>query len=99
MPAAPASGRARVYRDADRGNGRRSGDPLLAKVAIDDATGVNDGGPGLPVIVTALILAAVIRFGCQFGRRITAGRLSIVQNALRLRLFDTPAEPGRHRAE
>ena len=64
--------------------------PLLAKVAIDDATGVNDGGPGLPVIVTALILAAVIRFGCQFGRRITAGRLSIVvQNALRLRLFDT----------
>ena len=64
--------------------------PLLAKAAIDDATGVGHGGPGLTVIVTALVAAAVIRFGCQFARRMTAGRLSIVvQNTLRLKLFDT----------
>ena len=64
--------------------------PLLAKAAIDDATGVTDTGPGLLLIVTALVVAAVIRFACQFGRRMTAGRLSIVvQNTLRLRLFDT----------
>ncbi|MFZ2240580.1 MAG: ABC transporter ATP-binding protein, partial [Gordonia amarae] len=64
--------------------------PLLAKAAIDDATGVTDAGPGLSLIVAALVVAAVIRFGCQFGRRMTAGRLSVVvQNTLRLRLFDT----------
>ncbi|GAA3688018.1 ABC transporter ATP-binding protein [Gordonia hankookensis] len=64
--------------------------PLLAKAAIDHATGAVHDGLSIQVIVAALLVIAVIRYGCQFGRRLTAGRLSIsVQNALRLRLLDT----------
>ncbi|MFW0784243.1 ABC transporter ATP-binding protein [Gordonia sp. CPCC 206044] len=64
--------------------------PLLAKAAIDHATGAVRGGWSIGLIVGALVMLAVVRYGCQFGRRITAGRLSInVQNALRLRLLDT----------
>ena len=69
--------------------------PLLAKAAIDHATGeITPGERGatwtMSVIVGALIVAAVIRYGAQFGRRLTAGRLSIlVQHTLRLRLLDT----------
>ncbi|MGV9713452.1 ABC transporter ATP-binding protein [Gordonia sp. NPDC003424] len=64
--------------------------PLLAKSAIDHATGAVTGGPSIPLIVGALVTLAVVRYLCQFGRRLTAGRLSInVQNGLRLRLLDT----------
>jgi ATP-binding cassette, subfamily B, bacterial len=64
--------------------------PLLAKAAIDHATGAVHDGLSLRTIVIALLVLAVVRYGCQFGRRLTAGRLSInVQNALRLRLLDT----------
>ena len=42
------------------------------------------------MIVAALLVLAVVRYACQFGRRLTAGQLSIsVQNALRLRLMHT----------
>lgn len=64
--------------------------PLLAKAAIDHATGAVRDSWGIPVIVAALLVLAVIRYGCQFGRRYTAGRLSInVQNGLRLQLLHT----------
>lgn len=64
--------------------------PLLAKSAIDHATGAVTGGPSIELIVGALLTLAVVRYLCQFGRRLTAGRLSItVQNGLRLRLLDT----------
>ena len=64
--------------------------PLLAKAAIDHATGVAADNTPLTVIVVALVVLAFVRYACQFGRRLTAGRLSInVQNALRLRLLDT----------
>ncbi|GAC70786.1 putative ABC transporter permease/ATP-binding protein [Gordonia soli NBRC 108243] len=64
--------------------------PLLAKAAIDHATGVIDDGLALSTIVTALLVLAAVRYGSQFGRRWTAGKLSIsVQNGLRLRLLDT----------
>nr|WP_270486952.1 ABC transporter ATP-binding protein [Gordonia jacobaea] len=64
--------------------------PLLAKAAIDHATGAQRGGATISVIVAALLVLAVVRYACQFGRRLTAGQLSIsVQNALRLRLMHT----------
>ncbi|MFW0797463.1 ABC transporter ATP-binding protein [Gordonia sp. CPCC 205515] len=64
--------------------------PLLAKAAIDHATGAVVGGPSIALIVGALLTLAVVRYLCQFSRRLTAGRLSInVQNGLRLRLLDT----------
>lgn len=64
--------------------------PLLAKAAIDHATGAQRGGATISMIVAALLVLAVVRYACQFGRRLTAGQLSIsVQNALRLRLMRT----------
>ncbi|MCR5980062.1 ATP-binding cassette domain-containing protein [Gordonia jinghuaiqii] len=64
--------------------------PLLAKAAIDHATGVVDDGLTLGEIIAALIVAAVIRYACHFGRRVFAGRLAVnVQNRLRLCLLDT----------
>uniref|UniRef100_UPI003D8FC51A ABC transporter ATP-binding protein n=1 Tax=Gordonia sp. B7-2 TaxID=3420932 RepID=UPI003D8FC51A len=64
--------------------------PLLAKAAVDNATGVATHGLSITAIVTMLVVLAFVRYACQYGRRITAGRLSInVQNALRLRLLDT----------
>ncbi|WP_431309292.1 ABC transporter ATP-binding protein [Gordonia sesuvii] len=64
--------------------------PLLAKAAIDHATGAVRDGLSIQLIVTGLVVLAVVRYGCQFGRRLTAGRLSIkVQNGLRLQLLDT----------
>ncbi|MGV9824569.1 ABC transporter ATP-binding protein [Gordonia sp. NPDC003429] len=97
--------------------------PLLAKAALDRATGAGSAASGpnatgagsaasgpnvtgagsgpsdsgavhdaltIPVIVSALLILAVVRYACQFGRRLTAGRLSInVQNALRLQLLRT----------
>lgn len=60
--------------------------PLLTRVAIDDATaGDNDA---IPIVASAIGALAVVRFGCQFGRRLLAGRLSIdVQHDLRLSLL------------
>ncbi|MFD4181144.1 ABC transporter ATP-binding protein [Rhodococcus sp. NPDC058514] len=60
--------------------------PLLTRIAIDDAT---SGDTEMIATVAATIAAlAVVRFGCQFGRRMLAGRLSIdVQHDLRLGLL------------
>ena len=64
--------------------------PLLAKAAVDHATGVVDDGLSMTTIIVLLVVLALVRYACQYGRRITAGRLSInVQNGLRLRLLDT----------
>ncbi|MGV9673124.1 ABC transporter ATP-binding protein [Gordonia sp. NPDC003504] len=68
--------------------------PLLSKAALDLATGAGSGrgleSLTVPLIVGLLLALAVVRYLCQMGRRLTAGRLSItVQNTLRLRLLDT----------
>lgn len=66
--------------------------PLLTKVAIDSATGQGTVRPDdtnlIGLAAGAIALGAVVRFGCQYGRRMLAGRLSIdVQHDLRLRLL------------
>ncbi|MFF0815455.1 ABC transporter ATP-binding protein [Rhodococcus sp. NPDC003318] len=60
--------------------------PLLTRIAVDDAT---TGVTGTIAAVAAAIAAlGVVRFGCQFGRRMLAGRLSLdVQHDLRLGLL------------
>ena len=66
--------------------------PLLAKAAIDHATGASKDGLkwGLPVLIGALLVAAAVRYGFTFGRRFAAGRLSIVvQDGLRRSMLDT----------
>ncbi|WP_347955609.1 ABC transporter ATP-binding protein [Gordonia aichiensis] len=64
--------------------------PLVTKAAIDSATGQAAVAFGLPVLIGALLVGAVLRYGCQFGRRMTAGRMSItVQDDLRRKLLDT----------
>ncbi|MFT4127605.1 MAG: ABC transporter ATP-binding protein, partial [Gordonia sp. (in: high G+C Gram-positive bacteria)] len=65
--------------------------PLLSKAAIDAATHpAGSAGPAITTVVVALLALAVIRYLCQFGRRLTAGRLSIsVQDGLRRALLDT----------
>ncbi|WP_234353915.1 ABC transporter ATP-binding protein [Gordonia iterans] len=64
--------------------------PLLARAAIDHATGAVTGGPALGVLIALLLAAALVRYACQFGRRLTAGRLSIVvQDDLRRSMLDT----------
>ncbi|MFG1784350.1 ABC transporter ATP-binding protein [Rhodococcus oryzae] len=62
--------------------------PLLTRIAIDDAT---SGATEMIATVAAAIAGlAVVRFGCQFGRRMLAGRLSIdVQHDLRLGLLSS----------
>ncbi|MBP1159978.1 ABC transporter ATP-binding protein [Rhodococcus sp. PvR099] len=62
--------------------------PLLTRIAIDDAT---SGATEMIATVAASIAGlAVVRFGCQFGRRMLAGRLSIdVQHDLRLGLLSS----------
>lgn len=63
--------------------------PLLARAALDRATGVG-GAWTIPTIVSLMVTLAVVRYCCQLGRRLTAGKLSIdVQNTLRLRLLRT----------
>ena len=66
--------------------------PLLTKVAVDSATGQGNVPAGdlrpIGFAAGAIALGAVIRFGCQYGRRMLAGRLSLdVQHDLRLRLL------------
>lgn len=64
--------------------------PLLAKGAIDRATGVIDDDLALSTIITGLVVLAFVRYACHFGRRVFAGRLAVnVQNNLRRRLLDT----------
>lgn len=64
--------------------------PLITKAAIDSATGQQAARVGLPVLIGALLVAAALRYACQFGRRMTAGRMSVtVQDGLRRRLLDT----------
>ncbi|TSD96725.1 ABC transporter ATP-binding protein [Gordonia rubripertincta] len=64
--------------------------PLLAKGAIDRATGVIDDDLALSTIITGLVVLAFVRYACHFGRRVFAGRLAVnVQNNLRQRLLDT----------
>ncbi|NLE82217.1 MAG: ABC transporter ATP-binding protein [Rhodococcus sp.] len=61
--------------------------PVLTKIAVDAAT---SGDPGNTVAAAAGAIAvlALVRFACQYGRRMLAGRLSLdVQHALRLRLL------------
>ncbi|WP_160098260.1 ABC transporter ATP-binding protein [Rhodococcus sp. T7] len=61
--------------------------PLLTKYAVDAA----GSGRATEVIGTAAMLIALlacVRFGCQFGRRMLAGKLSLdVQHDLRLGLL------------
>ncbi|MFI8568957.1 ABC transporter ATP-binding protein [Rhodococcus sp. NPDC078407] len=60
--------------------------PLLTRVAIDDATAGK--GEVILTIAVAIALLGLVRFACQFGRRMLAGRLSIdVQHDLRLDLL------------
>ncbi|PRQ12358.1 ABC transporter ATP-binding protein [Corynebacterium sp. 13CS0277] len=72
--------------------------PLVTRDAIDIATGsrtqalptrlLPEFSPLAAVIVVLLVLA-VVRFVCQFGRRWFAGRMSIgVQHRLRLKVLD-----------
>ena len=64
--------------------------PLLTKAAIDTATGHGTARFGLPVLIGALLVGAVIRYLGQFGRRMTAGRMAVtVQDTLRRKLLDT----------
>ena len=60
--------------------------PLLTRVAIDDATAGR--GDVILTVAIAIALLGLVRFACQFGRRMLAGRLSIdVQHDLRLDLL------------
>lgn len=61
--------------------------PLLTKVALDAA---QSGDPGqiIGAVAAAIAGLAVVRFACQYGRRMLAGRLSLdVQHDLRLGLL------------
>ncbi|WOC11129.1 Multidrug efflux ATP-binding/permease protein [Gordonia sp. MP11Mi] len=65
--------------------------PLLVRAAVDLATG-EPTAPNvtLTVIVSALVVAAVVRYACQFGRRMSAGALAVsVQDRLRRDLLET----------
>ena len=60
--------------------------PLLTRIAVDDA-GAGDSS-AIKVVASAIAGLAVVRFGCQYGRRLLAGKLSIdVQHDLRLGLL------------
>lgn len=64
--------------------------PLLTKAAIDEATGVASHGYTIGAIAAAMAGLALLRYACQYGRRVTAGQLSLnVQNSLRLSLLNT----------
>ncbi|MEJ5998613.1 ABC transporter ATP-binding protein [Corynebacterium sp. H130] len=84
--------------------------PLLTRDAVDVATGQASGStatrllpmyPELTAIVIVMIAVALARFLSQFGRRYTAGLLSInVQHRIRIALLDTLQKldgPGQDR--
>lgn len=72
--------------------------PLLTRDAVDVAVGTSDGGVAadllsgvspLTAIIVVLVAVALLRYGFQFGRRFTAGKLSIdVQHLLRVQVLD-----------
>jgi ATP-binding cassette subfamily B protein len=60
--------------------------PLLVKVAVDDA--VRGVTSALPMLITAIVALALVRFGAAFLRRYLGGRLSLdVQHDLRREVF------------
>lgn len=60
--------------------------PLLTRAAIDGATAGRTSAIG--TIAIAIASLGVVRWGCQFGRRLLAGKLSLdVQHRLRLELL------------
>ncbi|MGB7362039.1 MAG: ABC transporter transmembrane domain-containing protein, partial [Rhodococcus sp. (in: high G+C Gram-positive bacteria)] len=60
--------------------------PLLTRAAVDDAS--QSRTDAIVYIVVAIAGLAVVRFACQFARRLLAGALSIdVQHDLRQRLL------------
>ena len=60
--------------------------PLLTKSAVDDATSGHTDG--LPLVITALVALALVRFVSSFVRRWAGGRLSLdVQHDLRQDVF------------
>ncbi|MCL2532967.1 MAG: ABC transporter ATP-binding protein/permease [Nocardiaceae bacterium] len=63
--------------------------PLLTKAALDAASGGESTATRVIAGIAAVIaLLACVRFGCQYGRRMLAGRLSLdVQHDLRLGLL------------
>ncbi len=63
--------------------------PLLTKVALDAASSGESTATDVIAGIAALIAAlACVRFGCQYGRRMLAGRLSLdVQHDIRLGLL------------
>lgn len=66
--------------------------PLLTKVALDTATGdrpaATSGTRLIATVAVAIAALGLVRFGCQYGRRMLAGRLSLdVQHDLRLGLL------------
>ncbi|MEZ5150180.1 ABC transporter ATP-binding protein [Rhodococcus zopfii] len=65
------------------------GFPLLTKLALDSATHPQGADLHLIGVAAAAIAGgALVRFGCQYGRRMLAGQLSLnVQHDLRLRLL------------
>ncbi|QGU07022.1 putative multidrug resistance ABC transporter ATP-binding/permease protein YheH [Corynebacterium occultum] len=73
--------------------------PLLTRDAVDVAVGDSDGGLAatllpelapLSAIITVLAIVALARFVAQFGRRFTAGKLSIdIQHLLRMDVLDS----------
>ncbi len=66
--------------------------PLITATAIDSATaadgGHSAGGVSITTVVVLLVVAALVRYLFQFGRRYTAGRLSnTVQHQLRVEIL------------
>ncbi|WP_167323138.1 ABC transporter transmembrane domain-containing protein [Rhodococcoides kroppenstedtii] len=62
--------------------------PLLTRIAVDDAAASRTETLG--AVAAAIVGLGVVRFACQFGRRLLAGALSVdVQNDLRQRLMGT----------
>ncbi len=63
--------------------------PLLTKVALDAASAGESTATSVITMIAALIaVLACVRFACQYGRRMLAGRLSLdVQHDLRLGLL------------
>ncbi|MGW5270079.1 ABC transporter ATP-binding protein [Rhodococcus sp. NPDC003994] len=62
--------------------------PLLTRIAVDDAAAARTETLG--AVAAAIVGLGVVRFACQFGRRLLAGALSVdVQHDLRQRLMGT----------
>jgi ATP-binding cassette subfamily B protein len=60
--------------------------PLLTKIAVDDS--VHGLTAELPLLITAIMALALVRFGAAFARRYLGGRLSLdVQHDMRQAVF------------